>query len=209
MSETGTPLRGVPASVRFVSLHEFLPEPGAHELAFLEAIQVEFFVGRMGVVIRQADAEQEGIDAQDFLELVHDGDGAAFAHEDGFAFERLFQRAQRGLGGRAGGREMIGFAAVAGVDLDAHGGWADFFEPGADGLADVRGFLVGHEAAGDLGTGPGGHDGLAAFALVAAGEAVDLKGGAGGALFFFNSASLSGKRLFSARSNFVSGRTPS
>ena len=53
----------------------------------------------------------------------------------------------------------------------------------ADNFADVFRVLIGHETAGDFGGGPGGHDGLAAFALVAAGQAVDFKGGAGAALF--------------------------
>ena len=43
--------------------------------------------------------------------------------------------------------------------------------------------LVRHQPDGDFGARPGRHDGLAAFALVAAGEAVDFEGRPGGALF--------------------------
>ena len=43
--------------------------------------------------------------------------------------------------------------------------------------------LVRHEAEGDFGARPGRDDGLAAFALVAAGQAVDFERGPGGALF--------------------------
>src|SRR5579871_5380934 len=73
------------------SLRQFLPEVGAHHLAFVEAIEMEFFVWRMGVVIRQAEAEEQRIRAKDFLELVDDGDGAALTHEDGFVAEGIFQ----------------------------------------------------------------------------------------------------------------------
>ena len=64
-----------------------------HQLAFFKAVEVEFFVGRMRVVIRQADAEEQGVRAENFFELVDDGDGAAFAHHDRVAAKGKFQRA--------------------------------------------------------------------------------------------------------------------
>ena len=38
---------------------QFLPEQGAHALAAFEAVELEFFVGRMRIVIRQTEAQQQ------------------------------------------------------------------------------------------------------------------------------------------------------
>ena len=113
---------------------QFLPEVRAHQLAFGKAIQVEFLVGRVRVVVGQGQAEQEGVGAQDLLEVVDNRDGAAFAHEDGFGAESGFERAQGGLGLRAGGRNEVRLGAVAGFDFQADGGRAEILQVFAEGL---------------------------------------------------------------------------
>src|SRR6202042_262325 len=88
-----------------------------------------------------------------------------------------------GLGLRAGGRNEIGFRAVAGLDFEADSGRTILKEKFSRGVDYFQRDLMRDEAHGELGAGPGGYDGLAAFALVAAGKAVDFEGGPGGALF--------------------------
>ena len=82
---------------------EFLPEVGGHQLTFGETIEVEFFVGRVGVVVGKGQTQKERIGAKVFFEIVDDGDGAAFTEEDGFVAKGGAQGAQGGLGARAGG----------------------------------------------------------------------------------------------------------
>ena len=77
---------------------------------FAKQSRSNFSLGECGVVVRQREAEEQGVGAEDFLEIVDDGDGAAFAHQDGFTAEGGFERAQRGLGLRAVGGNQIGFA---------------------------------------------------------------------------------------------------
>ena len=75
-------------------MRQFLPEVGAHQLAVGKTIQVELFVGRMGVVIRQGQSEQQGIRVEMFFEIVHDGNGTALANEHRLLSEGGFQGAQ-------------------------------------------------------------------------------------------------------------------
>jgi len=72
---------------------QLLPQPRAHRLAFRETIQIEFFVRRMRIVVRQTQAEEQRIRAEDFFELVHDGNRAALAHQDRLAAKCALQRA--------------------------------------------------------------------------------------------------------------------
>ena len=76
---------------------KFLPQVRAHALALLKTVEVELFVGRMGIVIRQTNAKQQRVRSEDILKLVHDGNRAAFAHEHRLRAEGFFQRAQSGL----------------------------------------------------------------------------------------------------------------
>ena len=85
------------------STGQFAPEMGGHQLTFGETIEVEFFVGRMGVVVGEGQAQKERVGAKIFFEIVDDGNGAAFTEEHGFMAEGGAQGAQSGLGARAGG----------------------------------------------------------------------------------------------------------
>ena len=96
----------------FVCGAQLLPQEGAHQLAFGEAVQVEFLVGRMGIVVGQGQAEHEGVGAEAFLEIVDDGDGAAFAQEDRVEAEGGLEGAQGGLGLGAGGRDQVRLGAT-------------------------------------------------------------------------------------------------
>ncbi len=72
----------------------------------------------MRIVVGQGEAEEQGVHAEDFFEIVHDGDRAAFAQKDGFIAEGGFQRAQRRLGLPARRRNQIRFRAVAGLNFN-------------------------------------------------------------------------------------------
>ena len=69
-------------------------------------------------------------------------------------------------------------------------------------FADVRRILVWHEAAGDFCARQRGHDGFAACTLIAAGQAVDLKGRPRAALFGGSEAAFA-KKFFYAESFFA------
>ena len=71
---------------------------------------------------------------------------------------------------------------MTGVDLKAHGRRANFLQMFQCELCDFLGLLIRHETHGDLHSRPRRHNRLAAFALIAAGEAVDFECGPGAAL---------------------------
>lgn len=61
---------------------ELGPEHGAHLHSATVAFKIEFFVGGVGVVIGQGQAEEQGVHSQDFSNLVDDGDGSTFTQKD-------------------------------------------------------------------------------------------------------------------------------
>ncbi len=63
--------------------------------AGVEVAEVELFVGGVEVVVGEAEAHEEGGDAEVALEVADDGDGAAAADEDGVFAEDVVH----GLGG--------------------------------------------------------------------------------------------------------------
>src|SRR5207249_4826967 len=94
-----------------------------------------------------------------------------------------FERAQRGLGQRSGGRNEIRYAAVPALDGDTHRRRTEALQVLGDEFVDALRRLVRHKAKSEFGARPRGDDRLAAFALVTAGQAVDLKRRPRGALF--------------------------
>src|ERR1043165_1084962 len=66
---------------------QLLPQQRAHALAVGKQIEVKLLVRRMRVVIGQRQAEQQGVRAEDLLELVDDGNRAALANQHRFATE--------------------------------------------------------------------------------------------------------------------------
>jgi len=155
----------------------------AHGLAFGEAIEIELFVRRMRVVVRQAQTQQQRICAENFFEIVDDGNRAALTHQYRLAAECGLERAQRRPRPHALGRNQIRLRAMTGLDFEPHRRRTDFFDVPADEFANFRRFLVWHEAAGDFRPRPRRHNRLAAFPLVAARQAVDLECRARAALF--------------------------
>ena len=71
---------------------------------------------------------------------------------------------------------------MAGFDFQAHGGRAELLEVLPNSLMTRAGSWFGTRRMVILARAQAGHNGLAAFALVAAGQAVDLERGPGGAL---------------------------
>src|SRR5205807_3087255 len=128
--------------------------------------------------------------AEDFFEVGDDRDGAAFAQQDRFVTESLFERAQRGVCQRSGGRNKIRFASVTALDGDAHRWRAETFQVPCNEFVDAPRRLVRHKAKSEFRSRPRGDDRLAAFALVTAGESVDLKRRPRGALFLRGVAAL-------------------
>ena len=106
---------------------QVLPECRTHVHPFGKGRETHFFIGRMGVVIRQPEPKQESVRPQHFLEFSDDGDGTSLTHQDGPLSESHFKSIHRCLGiGAIWGRH-IGLAAVPRLEVEAHG-------LGADGL---------------------------------------------------------------------------
>ena len=53
----------------------------------METIQIKLLVWRVNVVIRQTEAQKEGVSPQNLAELVHDWDGPPFPKQDGLTSE--------------------------------------------------------------------------------------------------------------------------
>ena len=82
----------------------------------------------MRVVVGQRQTEHQGVGPQHFLELGDDGNGTAFADENGVAAKGLFQRRHARLGQFAVGRNHVWLRAMSGYRLQTHGRRTDFFE---------------------------------------------------------------------------------
>ena len=182
------------AEVRRLAEAQLLPEEGSHPHACRVTGQIKFFVWRMRIVVRQCQAQQQGVGVKMFPELVHDGNGTALANQDRLVAEGGLERPHRRLRLLAFGRDEIRFATVTGLDLQAHRRWTEPFEVSAHEGTDFSRFLVRHEAKGQLGPCPGRDDGLGSLALVAAGQAVDFDGGASAASFGGRVAALAEQR---------------
>ena len=133
----------------------------------------------MGAAIGEGEAEEEGIDAKDFLEALDDGDGAAFANEGGLTAEGLGKGALGGPAEWGVGIGEVGVAVVALDDLDVYAGGGVFAKVIGDLADGLEAGLAGDEAEGEFCEGGVGDDGFCAFALVAAADAVEFDGGAG------------------------------
>ena len=112
----------------------------------LEVGDGEVLVGRVDLCVREREAEQKGVGAEDVAECLDDGDGAALADEHRFAWENAFQCALRGFSEIGMGITGVGFAVVADLDFDVHAGRAVFFEVSFELGEDGLWILVGDEA---------------------------------------------------------------
>ena len=143
--------------------------------ALVEDIERHVFIGRVDSVALQSEAHEDGLDTEDALEGRDDGDAPATAYgqrtlAEGYAHSLLSSL----VGGEVNGAE-VGLAAVHRGDLDADVLRCDALDVVDEGLAHLMVILVRYEAAGDLGVGLGGEDGLGAFALIAAPDAADVE----------------------------------
>src|ERR1035437_7911913 len=129
----------------------------------------------MRVVVWQTQTQKQRISAENFFEIVDDGDRAAFTHQRRLASKRGFERAQRRLCLAALRRNQIRLRTVTGLDFEPYRRRTNFFDISANEFANLRRSLVRHEAAGDFGVRPRGHNRLAALALIDARQAVDLE----------------------------------
>ena len=154
-----------------------------------DAVRRQFGEHRYDVVINcaaytnveRAEADEEGGGAGDVAQAGDDGDGGAFPGEDRAAGVDLAEDVLGDAGdGGVDGEAEAGLVAGDLGELDGEAAGAVLLEVGLEALPDVGGGLVGHKAAGELGEGVGGDDGLGARAAVAAVDAVHLDGGAEG-----------------------------
>src|SRR5581483_8895333 len=127
-------------------------------------------------VVGQSKAQQKGVGAQMLFEVVDDGDGTTFANQDGFVAKGRSQGAQGSLGLRTGRGDQIWLGAMATFDFQPGGRRAEIEHVASGRTNNFARVLVGNEAHGQLGAGPGGDNGFAAFALITAGKSVDFNG---------------------------------
>src|SRR5690349_1242038 len=85
---------------------QFLPEPGGAADAGVEVAQVEPLVRRVGVLVGQADAEEDRLQPEDLLERGHDRYAAALAGQDRPPTEAVLDRPRRRLHRRVIDREQ-------------------------------------------------------------------------------------------------------
>ena len=137
----------------------------------------------MGLAVGEGEAEEESGGVEDVGEGLDDGDAAAFADEGDLAAEGLRQGTLGGLAEGGVGVHEVGLAGVAEVDVEADDGGELGAEVGFGGGEDFGGVLIGDEAEGEFDEGLFADDGLGAFALIAAADAVDFCGGASPAAF--------------------------
>ncbi len=131
----------------------------------------------MGPAIGGGEGEEEGVASEFFLEGGEDRDGAAFAHEGRFFPEDFFQGAAGGETVGAVRIEEIGGPAVSVFDFQPDSGGSVAGKVFFGHPQDVPGFLIGDEAEGNLEESLRRQHRLAALALVASADPVDLGGG--------------------------------
>jgi len=150
----------------------------------------DVFVGGVGVFVGEAEAEEDAGDFEGVVHLGDEGDGAAFADEDGFFAKAFFESRLRGFENGRVERRDPGLAFAEDIEFAMDGFGKELANVLFDEVGDFLRILVGDEASGEFGVGLGGDDGLGAFALVAAPEAVEFESGAnpelldGGETFF-------------------------
>src|SRR5690606_4419288 len=146
--------------------------------ALEEQVDLDLLVGRVPDVGRYGDAEEEHGRAEDVLE-VGGGAGAALACVAHRSAEGAFHGPDDGPQGRVVERGEAGPGGRAEDDLTADAVGQLVGHPAADGLLDVVGVLPGDGPERQPDPRRRQADRLAAGALVAAADAVDLGGGAG------------------------------
>src|ERR1700759_2674277 len=171
--------------------------PGADALVI--ARQVVLLVRRMDVVVVEAEADQERVEPERFLEIGHNRDRGAGAEQHGLLAPFLRQR----LAGRAqrlhvpGQRNRWRRRMVAKLHLAVAG------EPRGDviaeGLADLCGILARNEAERNLCGGFRRDHGLRALADIAADDAVYVAGRTRGNLLDQQPVLLAGRNRKSDR----------
>src|SRR5205814_8378782 len=100
-----------------------------------------------------------------------------FAQQNRLVAECGLKRTESRLRQRSGGRDEIGFPAVAAVDLKPDRWRTNAFQILPDKLFDASRMLIRDESERELGAGPSRNDGLAPLALITASETTDLNGG--------------------------------
>src|ERR1700678_2506968 len=95
-----------------------------------EVFQIEFLIGGVEIVIRQAEAHHDAGKAEMASEIAHDGDGAAGADEDRILAPNFVQSAGGGLDIGVVHGNQARLAGVNQAHLDVDAGWGDFLHIG-------------------------------------------------------------------------------
>src|SRR5271170_912486 len=77
----------------------------------------EVFVGSVGVFVGETEADEHAGNLERVMHLRHEGDGAAFADEDGFFPETFFERALGNLENWRVERRYPGLAGAENFEL--------------------------------------------------------------------------------------------
>ena len=146
--------------------------------ALAEDVEAEVLVRRVDGVALQPEAHQDGLDAENPLEIADDGDASSPAYRQRLLAERFGEPLFRRLIGRVGDGADVAFAAVhrSYFHLDAFGSDAlDIVDEQARNRFVV---LMRHQAARHLGIRFRGQHRLRAFAGIASPDAADVERGA-------------------------------
>lgn len=149
---------------------------GFYSLA--EDVEAEVLVRRVDGVALQPEAHQDGLDAENPLEIADDGNASSPAYRQRLLAERFGDPLLRCLIGRVGDRADVAFAAVhrSHFHLDVFGSDAlDIVDEQARNHFVV---LMRHQAARHLGIRFRGQHRLRAFAGIASPDAADVERGA-------------------------------
>ena len=136
--------------------------------ALVEVVEAVVLVGRVDGVFAEAEAHQDGFDAEHFLEPRDNRDGAARAHWDGQFAVGVHIGGFGGLVSRQVDGTAVGLSAMQRRDLHRDVIGSVLLKIVLHQSGNLLVVLVGHQAARQFGVGLRRQHGLGAFARVAA-----------------------------------------
>src|SRR6266852_3709815 len=105
------------AITRSSSRSQLLKEPNDRLNPAIEVWYVKLLVGRVQVVVGQAEAHHHAGEFEHFLKVGHDGNGSAGADEDGVFLEDIVHGLGGGLDEAVVGADHAGRALAVDLDL--------------------------------------------------------------------------------------------
>src|SRR6267154_3126350 len=149
----------------------------------LDAAEIVFqgnmLIGSVRVFVRQSETEQNAGRCEGLMHLRDKRNRAALTNEDSFFAEALFQCGLSFFENGISIRGDPGLSRAQDLELAMDGLWQKLSNVLFDEFGNLVRILIGHQAGGEFGESLCGNDGLGAFALVAAPEAVQFERRAG------------------------------